>query len=319
LGGDEEVEIICAGGFDLGYISAVFFFLIFILSVTGNVLLLCILVRYENLKKVTNMFVLNLACSDLVFALTLPFWGYYLQSSWVFGDFACAFVTAAYFVGLYSSVILLTAMTVDRFITVVLQKWPSSVKRQRCAMGACAAAWAISIIASVSDAVNAKVEYYGNDSATCEDSHNPESTAVKMGYYLQIALLFFLPFAIIVFCYSAILKTVVHESTRKKHRTVVVVLCIVVVFFICWGPYHIIMLILSLYNPKDCHKKDKLIIIHDIFCLLAYSHCCMNPMLYTLSQKFRIHLVNLFHFIVVMKEGWALKFCCVGRFCSPKC
>uniref|UniRef100_UPI003AACA0D6 chemokine XC receptor 1 n=1 Tax=Centroberyx gerrardi TaxID=166262 RepID=UPI003AACA0D6 len=290
--GDGELEYLCEEGMYFGSINAAFFFLIFIFSVTGNSLLLCVLFCYEDKKKVTNLFVLNLACSDLVFTLTLPFWAIYYLSHWVFGDFACKFLTAAYFVGLYSSIILLTAMTVDRFATVVLQ-WPSSpVKRQRCAMGACALAWVISIVACLSDAINTKVEVQGEDVFSCEASTITED---KLGYYLQVSLLFFLPFAIIVFCYSAILRTVLHAATRKKHRTVVVVLCIVVVFFICWGPYNMLIFRLSLYEPQDCYVRERLYLTFDICRLLAYSHCCMNPMLYMLSQKFRRHLVRLLH------------------------
>ncbi|XP_071375504.1 chemokine XC receptor 1 [Centroberyx affinis] len=285
-----EVEYLCEEEMYFGSINAAFFFLIFIFSVIGNGLLLCVLFCYEDKKKVTNLFVLNLACSDLVFTLTLPFWAIDFLSHWVFGDFACKFLIAAYFVGLYSSVILLTAMTVDRFATVVLQ-WPSSlVKRQRCAMGACALAWVISIAACLSDAINTKVEVHREDFFTCE-----ASTEDKLGYYLQVSLLFFLPFAIIVFCYSAILRTVLHAATRQKHRTVVVVLCIVVVFFMCWGPYNMLIFILSLYEPQDCNVRERLNLTFDIFRLLAYSHCCMNPMLYMLSQKFRRHLVCLLH------------------------
>lgn len=281
---DGGVKYICNETFDFETISGAFFILIFIFSVTGNVLLLCVLIIYENLKNVTNLFVLNLACSDLVFTFTLPFWAVYHLHHWVFGDFACKFMTAAYIVGLYSSVILLTAMTVDRFVTVVLHNWPNKpVRRQRCAMAACAAAWTISIAASVSDAIQMKVEIQWNDLYSCEGPSDGPN--VYLGYYLQVSLLFFLPFAIIVFCYCAILKTVLQASNRKRHRTVVVVLCIVTAFFLCWGPYNILLLIQSLHEPEGCDEQKHWDIACSICHILAFSHCCMNPLLYMLSQK----------------------------------
>lgn len=291
---DEGVENLCDETFDFETINGAFFILIFIFSVTGNALLLCVLIVYENLKNVTNLFVLNLACSDLVFTVTLPFWAVYHLHHWIFGDFACKFMTAAYIIGLYSSIILLTAMTVDRFITVVLHNWPNKpVRRQRCAMAACAAAWAISIAASVSDAIQMKVEIHWSGLYMCEGpSDGPD---VNLGYYLQVSLLFFLPFAIIVFCYSAILKTVLQSSNRKRHRTVVVVLCIVAAFFLCWGPFNILLFILSLYKPKGCYAAEQWDIAYSICRILAFSHCCMNPLLYMLSQKLRRHLLQLLH------------------------
>ncbi|XP_049889116.1 chemokine XC receptor 1-like [Epinephelus moara] len=289
---DDGVVYLCEDLFNFDTISGAFFVLIFILSVTGNCLLLCVLAMYENLKTVTNLFVLNLACSDLIFTVTLPFWAVHLLHHWIFGEVACKILTAFYIIGLYSSILVLTAMTVDRFITVVLHKWPSNrVRRQRCAVVACAAAWVISIAASVSDAIKVKVVMFWDDLYTCKDISG--SSDVKLGYYLQVSLLFFLPFAIIVFCYSAILKTVLQASNRRRHRTLVVVLCIVAAFFICWGPYHILLFIESLYEPKGCKAEEHLNNAYHICRILAFSHCCMNPLLYMLSQKLRRHLLDL--------------------------
>ncbi|XP_035490796.2 chemokine XC receptor 1 [Scophthalmus maximus] len=296
----EDVVYFCDEIFDFATISGSLFLLVFIISLAGNSLLLIVLVVNKNLKNVTNLLVLNLACSDLVFTVTLPFWATFYLHNWVFGDFGCKFIAAAYFVGLYSSVILLTAMTVDRFITVVLQKWPSNSVRQRCAMGACAAAWVISIAVSLSDAMHVKVETHWNNVTTCE--YSSDDPDFKLGYYLQVSLLFFLPFVIIVFCYTAILKTVLGSSNRKRRRTVVVVFCIVSAFFICWGPYNIILLIERWYEPKRCNAKERLIIAFHICELLGYSHCCVNPLLYMLSQKVRKQLLHLLTCNKVLRE-----------------
>ncbi|XP_039458197.1 C-C chemokine receptor type 3-like isoform X4 [Oreochromis aureus] len=269
-------------------ITGPFYILIFIVSIICNSLLLCVLFIYDNLKNITNIFILNLACSDLIFTITLLFWAVDHLHHWVFEDFVCKFVTAAFFVGLYSSVILLTAMTVDRFIAVVLHKLKiNHAKRKKYAICSCIAAWVISISASLSDAVKVKVEnFYGKN--YCYDESEE-----KLGHYLQVSLLFFLPFAIIISCYSAILMTLLQALNRKKHKTVAVLLCIVAVFFICWGPYHIMLLIKALNTNKDCKVQKQLAVAYHISEMLAYSHCCMNPLLYMLSQKFRKHLLNL--------------------------
>ncbi|XP_068457058.1 chemokine XC receptor 1 [Clinocottus analis] len=285
-----DVVFLCEEIFDFNTISGAFFILIFILSLTANCLLILVLVVYDDLKNVTNLFVLNLACSDLIFTVTLPFWAVYYLHNWVFSEFTCKLMTAAYIVGLYSSILLLTAMAVDCFIIVVLNRWPStSVKRQRFAVVASVAAWVISSAASFRDAINMKVEHWG-DISICVDSSDGDD--VNLGYYLQVSLLFFLPLTIIVFCYSAILKIVLQPSNRTRYRTIVVVLCIVAAFFICWGPYNILLFIESLYKPKDCNTSGHLEIVFSICRILAYSHCCMNPLLYMNAQKLHRHLKN---------------------------
>ena len=110
-----------------------------------------------------------------------------------------------------------------------------------------------------------------------------------------MSLLFFLPFAITIFCYCAIIKTVLQAANRERQRTVAVVLCIVVAFFICWGPYIIILFIRLFYKPKDCTEYKRLEIAYNVFRVLAFSHCCMNPLFYMLSQKLRRHLLHLLH------------------------
>uniref|UniRef100_A0A3Q3MG19 G-protein coupled receptors family 1 profile domain-containing protein n=1 Tax=Mastacembelus armatus TaxID=205130 RepID=A0A3Q3MG19_9TELE len=284
--GNHDVEYLCDDTFDFLPLTGSFLILIFIVSVIGNGLLLCILLCHENLKNITNIYVLNLTCSDLLFTLTIPFWAVYYLHHWVFGDFSCKFMTGAYFTGIYSSIILLTAMTVDRFITVVQCNCSSNrVKRKRFAAGACAATWVISIAASMSDVIKVNVGTDFNNHTTCEASF--EGTNDNLGYYLTVSLLFFLPFAIIVFCYFAILKKVFQTSNRKTHRTVFVVLSIVAAFFICWGPYNIFLIIESVYTPKGCTAYERMYIVYHIFRILAFSHCCMNPLLYMLSQKLR--------------------------------
>ncbi|XP_026005860.1 chemokine XC receptor 1-like [Astatotilapia calliptera] len=282
----DQVHFLCETDFPT--FTGPFFILIFIISVIGNSLLLCVLFIYEKLKSITNIFILNLVCSDLIFTITLPFWAVDHLQQWVFGDFVCKLMTAVFFVGLYSSVILLTAMTVARFIRVVLPNWKSNrARRRRYAIGACIAAWVISISASLSDATKVKAINWDNQNY-CDDGSDD-----KLGRYLQVSLLFFLPYAIIIFCYSAILKTVLQALNRKKHRAVAVLLCIVAAFFFCWGPYHIVLLIKSLYKPIGCKAQEQLAVAYHICEMLAYSHCCMNPLLYMLSQKLRNNLFNL--------------------------
>lgn len=282
-----DVTYICDETFDFGPVGGVLFIVIFILSIIGNIFIACVLLLYEKLNKVTNLFVLNVVFADLVFTLTLPFWSVAFLHSWVFGELMCKLVAVFYIIGQYTSVILLTAMTVDRFITVVLN-WPQQpLRRLRCAQVSCAVAWLIGAAASVSDAVKMKVYPY-EELHMCE--YPSEDSSVTLGYYLQSSLLFFLPFAAMLFCYSAILKTVLQASNRKQHRTVVMVICIVAAFFICWAPYNIVLLV---PEQKDCYSWQRLHIAYNVCQLLAFSHCCVNPLLYMFSQKLRKHVLEV--------------------------
>ncbi|XP_044224916.1 chemokine XC receptor 1-like isoform X2 [Thunnus albacares] len=98
----------------------VFFSIVVILSLLGNILVIVILAKYENLKSLNNAFILNLAVSDLIFTAGLPFWAYYhMMHEWTLGEPACKIVVFVFYIGYYSSGILLILMTAHRYVAVM--------------------------------------------------------------------------------------------------------------------------------------------------------------------------------------------------------
>lgn len=263
---------------------------IFCLSILGNGFLMFTLTCYEDLKRATNLFMFCLVLFDLLFTLTLPFWCVELLHHWVFGDIACKIMTGAYFVGIYGSLILLTAMTLDRFVVVVVRSyWLTRSRRLKCSKAACVGSWIISLIACLRDSIAAKAQNIHINTYSCQSANTDDD---NVGYYAQLILLFLVPFAIIVFCYTKIILTLMSTSTRQKYRTVILVLCIVIAFFICWGPYHIIIVLMSIYDSDPCEHYE--LHVAFIVCrILAFSHCCINPALYIVRGNYRNLLSSL--------------------------
>ena len=73
-----------------------FFYINFIISILGNGLVLYIIYKYEKLGTVTNIFLLNLVISDLLFACSLPFYAVYHASEWIFGRTMCKLVSSLF-------------------------------------------------------------------------------------------------------------------------------------------------------------------------------------------------------------------------------
>ncbi|MEQ2271701.1 hypothetical protein XENORESO_007957, partial [Xenotaenia resolanae] len=102
-----------------GTLTIFFFSFVILLSLFGNILVLVILFMYENVKAITNTLILNLAVSDLLFTLGLPFWAYYHMHGWTLGEPACQVINFIFFVGFYSSGFFLILMTIHRYIAVM--------------------------------------------------------------------------------------------------------------------------------------------------------------------------------------------------------
>ncbi|TTC44342.1 C-C chemokine receptor type 3 [Bagarius yarrelli] len=258
-------------------------------SLLGNSLLLYCLTRFEDLKRVTMRFLFFLALFDSLFTLTIPFWAVENLKEWIFGDAACKILTGAYFIGIYGSLILLTAMTVDCFFFIVVRsQWLTRRRRLKCATAAFAGSWLISVFACLKDALSSEVKIV-NFVQTCDTTASQHDHA---GYFTQLVMLFGVPLVIIIVCYSKILHTLMSSTGRTRYKTFLVVLLIIIAFVICWGPYHIIIILLSMSTDKDCEKSNQL---HQTFVacrILAYSHCCINPLLYLIRGRSRKILAN---------------------------
>ncbi|KAK9954618.1 hypothetical protein ABG768_016669 [Culter alburnus] len=270
-------------------IIPVFFTIVVGLSCIGNILVLVFLALYESLKSLTNVFILNLALSNLLFTFGLPFWASYYIWGWTFGDGGCKAVKFLFYVGFYSSVLFLTLMTIQRYMAVVhpLSDW------EKCRGFSVApfVIWILSGAVSLLGSLHSKVITHFN-STYCEY----DNVEVKSGItYFQNAF-FFIAFLIMGYCYGRMLRTITKSRTNKRHKTVRLIFCIALVFFIGWAPYNIVMFLKSLTDQNikpftDCELSIRLDYAYYACRMLAFSHCCLNPVLYVfVDVKFRNHL-----------------------------
>ena len=119
------------------------------------------------------------------------------------------------------------------------------------------------------------------------------------GYFLQIFIFFLLPFLVITFCYVRICATVSHSGLRGRNKSIKLIWGIVVGFFVCWAPYNVMLFLQVLrllgdYMPNTASDKA-LNVAYYISHTLAYSHCCLNPLLHVIGgQKYRRYLPSSF-------------------------
>ncbi|XP_026802139.2 C-C chemokine receptor type 5 [Pangasianodon hypophthalmus] len=271
-------------------ITGVSYIAICCFSFLGNGMLLYALARFEDLKRVTMLFLLFLAFFDLLFTLTLPFWAVDHLKEWIFGDIACKILTGAYFVGIYGSLILLTAMTVDCFFFIVVRsQWFTRRRRLNCARAAFAGSWIISVGACLKEALSSEVKNV-NSVHSCDTVPSPDDQA---GYYTQFVMLFAIPLVIIILCYAKILHTLMSSSGQRRYKTLLVVLLIIMAFVVCWGPYHIVIILMPTHRNNDCAKERQLQQTFVACRILAYFHCCINPLLFLIRGRSRKILSRL--------------------------
>uniref|UniRef100_A0A4W5M4C5 Chemokine (C-C motif) receptor 12a n=1 Tax=Hucho hucho TaxID=62062 RepID=A0A4W5M4C5_9TELE len=277
-----------------------FYTINFLLSVVGNGLVLCIIYKYEKLTSVTNIFLLNLVISDLLFASSLPFWATYHSSEWIFGPFMCKLVGSVYFIGFYSSILFLTLMTFDRYLAVVHAITAAKRRRKIYACVSSAVVWCISFLASVKEFVLFDVWKDSKSGHLCEEKGFSKEIMNKwklVGYYQQFVLFFLLPLAMVIYCYVRITVRIMSTRMREKCRAVKLIFVIIFTFFVCWTPYNIVILLRALqistnHNSETCSD----VLDYGLYVTrnIAYLYCCVSPVFYTfVGKKFQSHFRKL--------------------------
>ncbi|KAK2885220.1 hypothetical protein QQF64_021457 [Cirrhinus molitorella] len=288
-------EVVKVGSF----VIPIFFMMVVVLSCMGNILVLVILALYESLKSLTNVFILNLALSDLLFTSGLPFWASYYIWGWTLGESGCKAVKFLFYFGFYSSVLFLTLMTVQRYMAVVhpLSDW----ERSRCLTFSPFIVWFLSGTVAMLGSLHSKV-ITESDSKYCEYDSIEWKSAIA---YFQNAF-FFIAFVIMGYCYGRMLRTITNSRTNKRHKTIRLIFCIALVFFIGWAPYNILMFLKSLtFHPfTDCEISKRLDYAYYACRMVAFSHCCLNPVFYVfVGVKFRNHLKVILEKILKKKKN----------------
>ncbi|XP_028282901.1 chemokine XC receptor 1-like [Parambassis ranga] len=278
--------------------TPVLFSIVAILSLFGNILVLIVLIRYENLKSLTNTFILNLAISDLFFTLGLPFWAQYHVQGWTFGDTVCKTVNFIFYVGFYSSGILLIMMTAHRYIAVMNPLSDIVSTTGKYSIVASAIIWVLSLVAASPALIFTEVK----ESNYCT---NKDSFWTVWGIYQQNAL-FLLSSVVFIFCYSQIIcKLLRPTAQRRKNKTLKLIFILMVVFFVGWVPYNVVIFMQSFsYMPQpaaeskivalNCESQKRLDYALNISRIFAFSHCCLNPVFYVfVGVKFKNHLKKM--------------------------
>lgn len=286
--------------------------IIFILGIIGNGLVVVVMGYQKKVKTMTDKYRLHLSVADLLFVLTLPFWAVDAAKNWYFGSFLCVSVHMIYTVNLYSSVLILAFISLDRYLAVVRATNTNSqaMRKLLASKVIYVGVWLPAAVLTVPDMVFARVQDTGSsnilfadesvqtgDSRTICQRIYPEKTGLiwtVVFRFQHILVGFILPGLVILVCYCIIIAKLSRGTKgqvlkRKALKTtVILILC----FFICWLPYCVGIFLdtLMMLNvvPSFCRLQQAVEKWISVTEAVAYFHCCLNPILYAfLGVKFK--------------------------------
>ncbi len=274
--------------------------IVFCLSLPGNTVVIFVVSCMENRRTSTDVYLMHLAIADLFFALTLPFWAAYLHAGhWIFGTFMCKLISGLQEATFYCCVFLLACISVDRYLAIV--KATQFLTQKRHLVGiVCAVVWLCAFFLSLPVMVNHEAFMSGSEEEyTCEDNLSAESMdSWRLSLrVLRHTLGFFLPLAVMMFCYGFTMCTLCRTRTSQKQKAMQVILSVVLAFIVCWLPYNILELIDTLMRGgqvmETCELRDSIEVAWYVTQAMAFTHCAINPILYAfIGKKFRNQLLT---------------------------
>ncbi|NXP53501.1 GPR25 protein, partial [Heliornis fulica] len=98
----------------------IFYSFIFLLGLVGNLFVIVLMAKKSRGKRMVDTFVLNLAVADVIFTCTLPFWvvAGLRGNRWPLGEGLCKVSSYVIAVNRCSSILFLTALSVERYLVV---------------------------------------------------------------------------------------------------------------------------------------------------------------------------------------------------------
>ncbi|KAF6312614.1 C-C motif chemokine receptor 3 [Rhinolophus ferrumequinum] len=288
--------------------------LVFSVGLLGNVLVVVILTKYRRLRIMTNIYLLNLAISDLLFLFTLPFWIHYVKwNEWVFGHCMCKLLSGLYYMGLYGETFFIILLTIDRYLAIVHAVFALRVRTVTFGIISSVLTWALAGLAALPEFIFHEFQEESEQGFCSSLYPEDEEDAWKRFHAVRMNVLgLTLPLLIMAVCYAGIIKTLIKCPSRKKYKAIRLIFIIMVVFFIFWGPYNLVLL-LSAYQTvffeTDCERSKQLDVAMLVTEVIAYTHCCVNPVIYAfVGERFREHLRHFFHRHMVQPLGKYIPF-----------
>ncbi|KAI9522560.1 hypothetical protein NQZ68_034912 [Dissostichus eleginoides] len=214
-------------------VSVVVVSICFLLGVPGNIAVIILKPNWQHLSSLSQSLMLNLAISDLICLLPLPLWIYTFVKGWTLGLVACKLLAYLMYCSLYSSLLTVTVLSVQRYLQVVhLQKIFDRVGKRRFLV----LLWLVTMILSIPALVVRHVikDQHGTD---CHFQYSSPSQQVAV--MLTETLTGFVAISVVAFSYMGLHRKVNQAAFFNNPQTTRLVTSIIVTFFVLWMPYHI--------------------------------------------------------------------------------
>lgn len=273
------------------------FVLLFLASLIGNILILFLLKRDNQLRSKTSASHVSLAIADLlvtIFCLPFMVTDLYIAEKWIFGAAVCKIVTFIQILSSTSSILNLLIVTFECFAAVCFPFYLRLLKRKRLILiVSCAVAWTIAGIQGI--AYDQYKKYFVIQGTPYCMEQWPSIEVQNKFIYTNVILISFLPICLIttlnMFSVARLCQAKnwdLHSNRRysKTSYTRVAtkkIITISLIFIVCRTPHQIFSLPLI---HAMIHDMNTYITIHVLINVLYFFSASTHPVLFSLMSSY---------------------------------
>ncbi|XP_043554767.1 neuropeptide Y receptor type 1 [Chiloscyllium plagiosum] len=299
------------------FVLALVYSAIIILGVSGNLLLITIVMKQKEMHNVTNILIVNLSFSDLLISvMCLPFtFVYTFMDHWIFGEAMCKLNSMIQCISITVSIFSLVLIAVERHQLIINPRgWRPNNKHAYLSI---AIMWTLALLTSLPFPLfhiltDEQFHYdlkYSKEFAgkyLCIDQWPSENQRLVYTTCLLV-MQYFAPLCFIFICYFKIYvrlkrrNNMMEKMRENKYRADenrrinIMLISIVVAFAVCWLPLNIFNAVFD-WNYEainNCHHNLVFSICH----LTAMLSTCTNPIFYGfLNKNFQRDLRSILHY-----------------------
>ncbi|XP_062394057.1 free fatty acid receptor 2-like [Sardina pilchardus] len=236
----------------------------------------------------TDILLLNLTSSDLLFLFFLPLKMYEAGQGlhWYLPQLLCSIMSFMFFTTIYTSALLLTAVSVDRFLGVAFPIRYRQLRKPRYAICTAALAWLLSAghCSIVFVAEHLLAPPHGANSSRppnkCYEDFSSEQLRVLVPVRLEFfVVLCVIPLLICIFCYGNCIR-ILYSKPRippeRKRKAIGMAAGTLAVFLICFLPYNTAHVVGFLTGSSPKWRYYML--------LLSTFNTCLDPIIFYFSS-----------------------------------
>ncbi|XP_066579085.1 G-protein coupled receptor 4-like [Amia ocellicauda] len=215
---------------------------VFCVGLPANCLALYGLYRLIKAEYALPVYVIHLLLGDLLQIVTLPLWvDYYSQGhEWRFGDATCRLASYAYATSLYSSVLFMCCIALERYLAIVHPLWFQSQPMLKFAHMLCLVLWVL-IVGTQAVGYHVGFERTHNETL-CLETY-PKDHKFAIFQLIVMPFTFLLP-VLLFSCLSLSIHRRFQRdsfmSPRKKKRVMHLLVLVLLIYVMIFGPYHIL-------------------------------------------------------------------------------